>query len=314
MPTVSVIIVTWNARQMLARCLGSLQAQTLCADQIVVVDNHSSDDTLAFLQAQYPQVTLVALPQNRGVAGGLNAGIEAARGDYIALLNNDAFPTPTWLEALLHALQERPEFSIAACRLLKMDGSQRIDSAGDGFDLLMGGVMLGHDHDDGELFDHFREVFSATAGASLYRRQVLARTGGFDESLFMYGEDIDLGFRARLLGYRCLYVPHAIAYHAGGASIGAGSPEQIRLVYRNGLTVYFKNVPWELARPLWARLLRTWLGALRHAPHRAAALHGALEALLRLPATLRKRTAIQRTRKIHPEQLLPVMGFGIKIS
>ncbi len=311
MPTVSVIIPTWNGREQLAHCLAALHAQTQPPIQTIVVDNASVDGTVEWIETHHPWVYLLPLPENRGTTGGWNAGLRVASGDYVALLNNDAYPSITWLEALVTALETQPEFSFAACRLLLADGSGRIDAAGDGFDLHFGGVMLGHKQLDGPVFDQLREVFSATGAAAIYRREVFESVGEFDESLFMYSDDVDLGFRAQLQGYRCLYVPDAIAYHERGGSIGDSSPAQVRFIYRNGLTVYLKNVPWPLMRSIWPQVLRTWAGMLWHAPHRRAALLGILEALYRLPDTLHKRHQIQSTRTVSLEQLLATMTIEI---
>jgi GT2 family glycosyltransferase len=310
MDTVSVIVPTWNARDRLARCLEALNAQAHPVDQTIVVDNHSTDGTVQFVRRQFSSVHLVSLPQNRGTAGAWNAGLHVATGSYIAFLNNDAYPQPTWLEALVDALEAQPEFGFAASRLLLADGSGRIDSAGDGFDPRFGGVMLGHDQLDGPPFDQPREVFSASGAACIYRREVIEEVGGLDDSLFMYSDDVDLGFRARLRGYRCLYVPGAVVDHERGASAVRDSPAQVRLIYRNGLTVYLKNMPWPLMRPIWPQVLRAWAGAVRHAPHPGAAAWGVLEGLWRLPDTLRKRRHIQCHRVASLEQLRALMTTG----
>jgi GT2 family glycosyltransferase len=307
MSEVSVIIPTWNMRERLERCLQALQAQTHPADQVIVVDNHSTDDTAQTVAARYPWVDLVRLPENRGTAGGVNAGVRAACGDVLTTLDSDAYPQPGWLAALLEAMAAHPDYAFFACKLLLADGSGRIDSAGDGFDPRFGGVMLGHLEPDGPAFSQPREVFSATGAASAYRRLVFQAAGELDESLFIYGDDIDLGFRARLLGFRCLYTPGAVVFHERSAAFGRGSAAQLRLVYRNGLTVYLKNMPWGIFHSLWPQTLRRWVGALRHAPHRDAAMRGLAEGLARLPDTLRKRRAVQAQRLVNLETLRAAM-------
>ena len=301
--TVSIIIPTWNARGRLERCLSLLEKQTRPADQIVVVDNGCRDDTVTFLRENYPRVIIASLPENRGTAGGTNAGIPLATMDYVVTLNDDAHPLPTWLEALVEALERWPQFSFAASRLLMADGSGRIDSAGDGFDPRLGGTMLGQGQPDGPAFAEYCEVFSASGAAAIYHRDVFRTVGVFDESLFMYGDDIDLAFRARLRRHRCLYVPDAVAYHKRSVAWGHNSPAQIRMIYRNGITVYAKNMPWELVRPIVTQVARSWLAAVYHAPHRSAALRGVSEALIRLPQTLKVRRAIQRSRTVDLKQL-----------
>lgn len=311
MSIVSVIIPTWNARERLVRCLEALCDQTRSPDQVIVVDNNSTDGTGEMIRNNYSWINLVSLSENRGTAGGWNAGLRVATGSYIVLLNNDTYPKPSWLGTLTGALESQSSFAFAVGHLLLADGSGRIDSAGDGFDPRFGGVMLGHGHLNGLTIHRMCEVFSATGAAAIYRREIFETVGEFDESLFMYSDDIDMGFRARLRGFRCIYVPDAVAYHEGSATLGRNSPTQVRLIYRNGLTVYLKNMPWPLIRPIWPGVLRAWLGALRHAPYPGAALRGVLEALWRLPDTLHKRRQIQRTRTVSLKQLRSAMITGI---
>jgi GT2 family glycosyltransferase len=171
----------------------------------------------------------------------------------------------------------------------------------------LGGTMLGQGQPDGPVFAMYCEVFSASGAAAIYARDIFRTVGLFDESLFMYGDDIDLGFRARLRGHRCLYVPEAVAYHQRSVAWGHNSPAQIRMIYRNGITVYTKNMPSELVRPIATQVVRSWLAAVYHAPHRSAALRGVAEALMRLPKTLRKRHLIQRSRTVDLQHLKRVL-------
>ncbi len=308
MHDVTVIIPAWNALHRLERTLSLLEAQSRRPEQVVVVDNASTDGTSSTLAATFPWVEVVRLPRNKGTSGGVNAGVRAARGAFLVTLDSDAYPSGEWLERLVGALEEDRRFSFAACRLLLAADPTRIDSAGDAFDPLLGGVMRGFGEPDGPRFDEPREVFSATGAASAYRREVFERVGWLDESLFIYSDDVDFGFRARLGGFRCLYVPDAIAHHERSVTFGRGTPRQTRLIYRNRVTVYLKDMPWELVRPRLKAVARTWGAALVHAPHRCAALRGYVEALLRLPQTLKKRRRIQRTRVVSPEALLGVMS------
>jgi GT2 family glycosyltransferase len=308
MQTVTVIIPTWNAAPRLRRCLESLHNQTRPPDQIIVIDNGSSDDTCRFIQVDFPQITLISLSENHGPAFAVNQGILEAKGAYVATLDSDAYPTPTWIECLLSALKSHPVFSFAASRLLLADDPTRVDSAGDGFNPFLGGVMIGFGEENTPQFGELREVFSVTSAASFYKHEVFDRVGLMDDSLFMYGEDIDFGFRARLQGFRCLYVPDAVAYHERSATMGRNSPRQIRLMYRNGLTVYMKNMPWPLVRPIFWRVVREWAASLRHAPHRTAALLGIMQAIRRLPKTLSDRRRIQQTRTATVDELIAAMS------
>ena len=310
MPTTTFIIPTWNGQEKCVRCLEHVAAMDTRPQQTILVDNASTDDTALIVQQKFPWVEVITLPENRGTAGAHNAGLERATGEFIVTLNNDAYVSPTWLAELLRVLAENPEYSFAACRLLQANDTSRLDSAGDGYDMLMGGIMLGHGEKDGGEWSRPREVFSATGGAAIYHRAIFQTVGGFDESLFMYSDDIDLAFRARLQGFRCQYVPTAIATHEGGGTIGRLSARQIRFIYRNRITVHLKNMPGSILRATWPRLLRVWLGAIRHAPHVAAASQGLIEAMIHLPHTLRQRRTIQQNRRVPDELVLTWFTFS----
>lgn len=307
MATVTVVIPTWNARKELGSCLDALMAQTRPAEEILIVDGASTDGTAEFVVAHYPTITVVRQPKNLGPPGGVNEGIRLAQGDYIATLDSDAYPSQRWIEAMLQALEKKISYGFAASRILRADGSGRIDCAGQGFDIRLGAVMLGCGEPDGPAFDAWREVFGVSHAAAMYRRETLERVGEFDESLFSHSEEIDFAFRARLLGIRCLYVPNAVAYHWGNATTGKIPAARTRFIYRNCLTVYLKDMPWPLMREVWPRTIRLMLGMLHHAPHHGAAIKGVLEAFWRLPDTMRKRRQIQRGRTVGLEELRSAM-------
>ncbi len=303
----TVVIPTWNAREELGPCLDGLLGQTRPADQILVVDGASTDGTAEFVEANYPTVTVARQAENLGPAAGMNAGIRLAKGDYIATLDSDAFLTPRWIEAMMAALEADRSYCFAASRILRADGSGRIDCAGQGFDIRLGAVMLGCGELDGPAFDSPREVFGVSHAAAMYTRRILERVGGVDESLFAYSEEIDFAFRARMQGFRCIYVPSAVAYHWGSATGASLSARRVRLIYRNCLTVYLKDMPSPLMRQVWPRTVRLMIGMLHHAPHRKAAMRGVLEAFWRLPDTMRKRRQIQRVRTVGLEGLRSAM-------
>lgn len=307
MPRVTVVIPTWNARKELGPCLDALLAQTRPAEQILVVDAASTDGTAGFVEANYPTVRVVRQAKNLGPPGGVNEGIRLAEGEYIATLDSDTCLTPKWIEAMVAALEANRSYGFAASRILRADGSGRIDCAGQGFDIRLGAVMLGCGEPDGPAFDSPREVFGVSHAAAMYTRETLEKVGEFDESLFMYSEEIDFAFRARMQGFRCVYVPDAVAYHGGTVARGSIPPQRVRYIYRNCLTVYLKDMPWPLMRQIWPRTLRLMLGMLHHAPHRGAAMKGVLEAFWRLPDTLRRRRKIQRSRTVGLDELRAAM-------
>ena len=311
-PFISIIIPNWNGAAHLPTCLQSLRRQTYPRFEVIVVDNASTDDSLELLERDYPEVRVVALPRNRGFAGGANAGIERARGEIVALLNNDTEADPRWLEELAGALARHPEAGMAASKLLLFDRRDTIHSAGDLYrvDGVPGNRGVWQ-RDDGQ-FDREEYVFGACGGAAAYRREMLEEVGLFDEDLFAFCEDVDLAWRAQLAGWRCIYVPTAVVYHKLSATGGG----KIASYYcgRNFIYVIAKDYPASLLRRYWRRIfaaqlsiaweaLRAWRGEAAR-----ARLRGQLAGLWGLPRMLRKRRAIQRARKVSDEYLESILA------
>jgi GT2 family glycosyltransferase len=269
------------------------------------------------LEAEYPEVKVVALSENRGYAGGVNAGIDAARGEILAMLNNDTEVDPRWLEELWAGLERHPEAGSATSKILLFDERNVINSAGDLFSIE--GIPLNRgvwEVDEGQ-FDQEEPVFSPCGGACAIRRTLLADLASkgqgppFDEDFFAYCEDVDLGWRAQLAGYACLYVPTAVVYHRLSATGGG----KIASYYtgRNFMYVMAKDYPSSLFRKHWRRLLRaqlkiSWeaLRAWRGEAARAR-LRGQLRGLWNLPSMLRKRKAIQASRLVSDRYLESVL-------
>jgi len=308
-PAVSIIIVNWNGRQHLARCLPSLLAQSYRDFEIILVDNASTDGSAAFVREHYPQVRLLENDQNLGFAAPNNQGIRAARGPCIVTLNNDTELPPDWLQALVEAAQAHPEVGAFASLVLFDDRRTLIDSAGLSVTLAGMGCQnrMG---EDARRVTGPEEVFGACAAAALYRRALLDDVGLFDEDYFAYYEDVDLAWRARLLGWRALLVPGARAYHVHSATGGRGTPLKRRLINRNKVWTVLKDYP----SPAWAACLPLIL-----AYNLAAALWpllrgdpfpwlGAWEGIRRARVALGKRAAIQSRRSVPFRRLLPLMG------
>lgn len=306
-PLVSVIIPNWNGAALLPACLDSLRAQTYRRLEIIVVDNASTDDSVALVRERYPEVRLVVLPENRGLTGGVNAGIRAAQGEIIALLNNDAEAEPAWVEALVQALEAHPEAGSAASKMLLHDRRDVLNSAGDtyGLDGIPGnrGVW---ERDAGQ-YDHDIEVFGACGGATAYRRAMLDEIGLFDEELFMYCEDVDLAWRAQIAGYRCVFAPAARVYHRLSAT--GGGPLASFYTGRNTLLVIAKDYPPALLRRYWPLVLRAQLriawDALRAWRGEAARarLRGQLAGLRLFRRWTRKRAEVYRLRRVSDAEL-----------
>jgi len=320
-PLVSLVIVNWNGARHLDECLDSLGAQTLRREtEVIVVDNGSTDGSRELLARRGAGVRLILNPANLGFAAGCNQGIRASRAEYVALLNNDTAVEPEWLAELLRALRADPEAGWCTSKVLSYYERTVLDNAG--HVLFADGLTRGRGRgalDRGQ-FDRAEEVFCASGCAALLRRRMLDDVGLFDEEFFAYCEDADLGFRARLRGWRCLYVPTAVVYHKFSASSEAFSAFKALHVERNRLWLAVKNLPWPLllASPLFTAHRYFWqaYGALsgRGASGRfvAQGSRGELLGLLGraywqafggLPRVLRQRREIQAGRCVSAREV-----------
>ncbi len=308
-PEISIVIVTWNGRRFLDACLTAVSLQEGVDAETILVDNGSADGTVDHVRARHPRVRVVALQENRGFAGGNNAGVRDARGRLVALLNNDTVPDRGWLRALRDGLDERTGFALATSRIVYMHDPSLIDSAGDGL-LRWGGAFKHHHGAPAAEAGESGEVFGVSGAACLMPSAVFRELGGFDEDFFASHEDVDLSYRARLLGYRCRYVADAVVRHHGSATLGHASRLAVFHGQRNVEWMYLKNTPASL-------LVRTLPGHLVY--NVAAAVHFArggllgtflrakLAALAGLPRMLRKRAAVQRTRRVGPAAIWPLL-------
>ena len=240
-PSVTLVIPTWNGKDRLLRCLESLSKQTYTGFKTVVVVNGSQDRTREVLQRQ-PDLQLFINSENLGFAAAVNQGIRASESPYIGVLNDDAFPEPEWLEALISAMES--DSRIGACASLMVFAHQPdiIQSAG----IAMDRAAIAWDRLRGRPVSEAgeeREVFGASAGAALYRRAMLEEIGLFDERFFAYLEDVDLAWRAQIAGWRCQYVPQAVVRHLTSASFGEDSPLKKQLKARNKVWMVIKNAP-----------------------------------------------------------------------
>lgn len=305
MPRVSVVVPSWNTRGLLQACLASLRRQSFRDFEVVVVDSGSTDGSVEMVEQDFPEARVVALGENRGFSGAANAGIEATDSELVALLNSDTEQDVGWLSALVAASDAHPEAGMFASRMLSLHDRRVLDGAGDALRASGLPYRVGHGEVDRGQYSVKRYVFGACAAAALYRRRMLEEVGLFDEDFFAYCEDGDLSFRAQLAGYRCLYVPDAVVYHAGGASSGGGrSPTATRLGTRNSILLLVKDLP----APLVPATLPAFLAGqmLRLATSAAtgtlsAHLAGLSEVPAMVPAMLRKRRRVQKLRRVEVE-------------
>lgn len=235
--------MNYGRAELLRACLKSLLDQTWPRLEILVVDNGSPDHSTEVVSSFADRgIRLLALTENRGFAAAVNLGVRQARGELVALLNNDAVASPEWVEQLVSGVDAAPDVGMCASKIL-FHGSDVIDKAG--HLIFPDGQNRGRgtgERDRGQ-YDRTREVLAADGCAALYRREVLQQVGGFDENFFAYAEDADLGLRARRLGWRCLYVPGAVVHHHHSSTLGPYSPRKIYWVERNRLWLALKNFP-----------------------------------------------------------------------
>ena len=300
-PKVTVVIVNWYGERFLEQCLAALLAQTVKPHEIIFLDNASTDGSLEIAR-RFPAVRVMALDQNTGFARGNNLAIDSAskESEWIALINPDAFAGPRWLEALLVAAESNPEFDVFGSQLLNAADSTLLDGTGDACHISGLVWRTAHGVPVSTLGDSDCEIFSPCAAAALYRRSVLLEADGFDEDFFCYAEDVDLGFRLRLAGCRCLYVPQSVAHHIGsGTTGGKGSDFSVYHGHRNLVWMFVKDMPgllfW-LLLPLHVALNMVsviWF-ALRG--QGGVILRAKRDALLGLPTMWRKRQQIQEAR------------------
>jgi GT2 family glycosyltransferase len=301
-PLFSVVIPNWNGAHHLPTCIDALRAQTYPRVEVIVADNASTDGSREFLAAQYPDVRVVALAENRGFTGACNAGMTAAQGDFVALLNNDTEVDPGWVAAVVDAFNRHPEAGLVASKMRLFDQRDRFHTAGDLYRVDGRLANRGVWEQDKGQYDQEEYVFSACGGSSAYRRSMLDEIGLLDDDFFFSAEDMDLAWRAQLAGYRCVYAPNALVYHRLAATGGGVTASYYD--GRNMIWILIKDYPAALWRKHAVKILRAqftlaWqaLRAWRGAAARAR-LRGMVASLRGVPRMLRKRRRIQRDRRV----------------
>ncbi|HUI77747.1 MAG TPA: glycosyltransferase family 2 protein [Bryobacteraceae bacterium] len=316
---ISVVVVNWNRKELLRACLNSLKRQEGVPFEVIVVDNGSSDGSADMAERDFG-THVIRNTENRGFCAANNQGIEVARGEFIGLLNNDAEAEPGWLAALWRACTEAPDVGMAASKIVVWEDPGVIDKAGhlifpDGQNRGRGSGA----RDRGQ-FDRQEEVLWPDGCAALYRKAMLDQIGGFDEDFFAYGDDAELGLRARIAGWRCLYTPQAVVRHHRGSTLGKDSSRRLELIERNRLLLAIKLFPPSLLwlNPIYfaLRLVAGALAAQRGAGDTAhfpgwagkwkmarALVRGDFEALRLAPRIWRKRKQLARMRRLDSREV-----------
>lgn len=247
---VAIVILNWNGRAHLEQFLPSVMASTYPDLSVVVIDNGSSDDSVSFLQQQYPSITIVQLDANYGFAGGYNRGLKQVNAEYYVLLNSDVETTPGWIEPMLSLLES--DTSIAACqpKLLQYHQKDLFEYAGAsggwidflGYPFARGRIFDVCEKDEGQ-YDSTVPVFWASGAALMIRSRCFQEAGGFDEYFFAHQEEIDLCWRLQWLGYQVYCCPESVVFHVGGGTLPKGNARKVFLNFRNNLVMLAKNLP-----------------------------------------------------------------------
>ena len=240
---VSVVIPNFNGIAFLDSVLASLEGQTLNNFEVILVDNGSTDGSCSFVTANYPWVHLIELSENFGFCGAVNAGIRAAKAPYVLLLNNDTEVKEDFVEEMLAAIRRHKNAFSCGARMVQYHDRDRLDDVGNYYCALGWSFARGRGKDI-HAYETEDRIFSACAGAAIYRKKILEKIGYFDEEHFAYLEDTDIGYRARIYGYENWYAPKAIVYHVGSGTSGSRYNQfKTRYSSRNNIYLIYKNMP-----------------------------------------------------------------------
>ncbi len=310
--TASIIIPNWNGKSHLDRCLSSLQTQSYSGFETIVVDNGSTDGSQGYIRENFPEVILLELQENLGFTGACNAGFKIAAGEYIVLLNNDTEVDSNWIAGIVDSFEGDDQVGIVASKIMMFDRRDHFHSAGDLYYLDGTPGNRGVWQVDIGQYDQPELVFSACGAAAAYRRSLIDDIGFLDEDLYFSCEDVDMGWRAQLAGWKVLYNPQAIVYHklkgTGGSVVGSYYDG------RNFLFLLWKHYPSYLWRVHWKdviksqlriswQAIRSWRGEAAR-----ARLRGQIAGLFGFYKMYRKRHLLRSTRRIDDVQLTKVLS------
>lgn len=241
---VSVVIPNYNGKKYIKNCLDALEKQTFRSFETIFVDNGSLDGSRRYMRENYAQIKFVPLDKNYGFSYAVNVGIRESKGEYVVLLNNDTEVEKDWLENLVLCIESSPEIFSCSSKMIRYNERNLIDDAGDQY-CILGWAKKRGDGKSAHLYSENKQIFSACAGAAIYRRNVFEEIGFFDENFFAYMEDIDIGYRANIYGYKNIYCSKAVVYHIGSATTGATRHNafKVKLSARNNIYLAYKNMP-----------------------------------------------------------------------
>lgn len=240
---VTIVIPNYNGIKFIDNCIKSLQKQTYPDIEVIVVDNNSVDESVNFINKHYPNIRIISLDKNYGFSKAVNVGIRESKTPYVILLNNDTETDERFVEKLVNAIEKSNKIFSVSSKMLSYDNRELMDDAGDYYTVIGWAFQRGVGQSK-ENYIEEKSVFSSCAGAAIYRKEIFKQIGLFDESHFAYLEDVDIGYRARIAGYKNIYNPDAIVYHIGSATSGSKYNDfKVKLTARNSIYLNYKNMP-----------------------------------------------------------------------
>lgn len=241
---VSVVIPNYNGKKFIKECIDSLALQTYTDFETIFVDNGSLDGSRSYVKENYPQMKFIPLDKNYGFSAAVNVGIRESKGEYVVLLNNDTQVEKNWLENLVACIESDDKVFSCSSKMIRYNERELIDDAGDQYSVL-GWAKKRGDGKPVSLYNENKQIFSSCAGAAIYRRSIFEEIGYFDENFFAYMEDVDIGYRSNIYGYKNIYCSKAVVYHIGSATTGATRHNgfKVKLSARNNIYLAYKNMP-----------------------------------------------------------------------
>ena len=313
-PFFSIIILCWNSNNYIEQCLDSLKSQTFQDFEVLLIDNNSPDPVPDSVINDFSALNIrhFRLTANLGFAGGNNFGVSKAKGKYLVFLNSDAFPTCTWLENVKKAIDKYPQ-SFFASKLLKANDPNRLDGTGDTYHFSGLVWRTNYNRFENKIRKREGEVFSACGAAAIYSKAAYDEVGGFDEDYFAYVEDVDLGFRLQLAGYKCIYLPDAVVHHIGSGSTQRRSDLSVYYGQRNLIWTFVKNVPSPLIYFLLpfhvlANLFLLIISIFRKQGR--ISFQAKVDAIKKLPDFAKKRRKVQAGRRISIIRVIRLMNWN----
>jgi len=311
-PLFSIIILFWNNEKFIHRCLNSLQNQTYDDFEVILINNGSQQLLPNINAFSFLNIKVHELKENIGFAAGNNYGAKFAKGKYLVTLNADAFPEPDWLENIRTAIDKYPNCSFAS-KLVMENDPNKLDGVGDVYHFTGQVWRKYHNYSESTLKLKEQEVFSPCAAAAIYMKEAFEKVGGFDPDFFAYVEDVDLGFRLRLAGYKCIFLPDAVVHHVGSGSTGRRSDFSVYYGQRNLVWSFFKNMPgllfWILLPfHILMNVITIFLSFFRK--QGKVTIKAKLDAFKELPQMIKKRNPVQRNRSVSIVQLIKVLDWN----